>query len=158
MGILERQQTRVIDDVTYVVNPLPFGIGNKALLRFTRVVGAALASIKTGSSGVASMGAIVSGLSDDDVDYFAKTFGNASWYLDGEKSVPLVPVNQETHFDGRYEAFYGWLLLCIEVNFGSFLSRQLRNVGLDVSQVKAAMNSALAPKSGGLGDSSPTQA
>lgn len=151
MGIPERQQQQEIDGVMYIVNPLPFGIGNKALLRFTKLVGSALASIPADGKGVAAIGAILGHLEDSDVEYFRDVFGNACWYMAGDKQVPLVKQNQDAHFDGRYSAFYEWLALNVGVNFGSFLSEQLKRVGLDVSQLKAQISSALPAKSGSPG-------
>lgn len=148
MGIPERQQRREIDGVIYVVNPLPFGIGNTALIRFTRLIGGALASISGDAKGVASVGAMVNSLSEKDVDYFRDVFGNACWYVDQEKDVPLVKQNQDKHFDGRYSAFYEWLAFNVEVNFGSFLSDQLRRVGLDVAQLRERLSSTSAAKTG----------
>ena len=68
-------------------------------------------------------------LSDDDVDYFAKTFGSSSRYQNGDKMTPLIDANREAHFSGKYMAFYEWLAFCIEVNFSSFFGDLTRRLG-----------------------------
>jgi hypothetical protein len=139
MGIEDRQQTREIDGVTYIVNPLPFGVGKKALLRFTRVAGGALGGLEAGGDKAKMMlslvAAISTALSDEDVDYFAKIFGDASWYVDGQKNVPLLTVNHERHFELRYTAFFEWLAFCVEVNFSPFFSGLLNRLGVAIPTV-----------------------
>ena len=144
MGILERQQKREIDGVTYIVNPLPFGVGKTALLRFTKIAGPVLASAAGDMGGVGLIAAITASLTDADVTYFAKTFGDACWYVDGEKNVPLVEKNQADHFDGRYAAFFEWLAFNVEVNFGPFFVGMLNRLGVAVlpKAVKASSESA----------------
>jgi hypothetical protein len=147
MGILERQQQRDIDGVVYIVNPLPFGIGKKALLRFTKIAGPVLAAAVGKDGAAGAIAAIVGALTDVDLDYFASTFGNASWYVDGEKNVPLVTNNQADHFDGRYEAFFEWLAFSVEVNFRPFFSAMAKRLN-DATAIKAKATSPSAERTG----------
>lgn len=127
MGLDERKQERIIDGVVYEVTPLPFGIGRRALSRFVAiaapVIGSVMERTSTGSieKAVASaLPVLATSLTDDELSYFAKTFGNASRYQDGDRMVPLLEAQQEAHFSGRYTAFFEWLAFSVEVNFSPF--------------------------------------
>jgi len=139
MGLDERKQERIIDSVLYEVTPLPFAIGNKALLRFVRlatpVISKFISSKPNGSTqqlAIASAISELQNISDDDIDYFAKVFGTASKYQNGDKMVPLVDNNREAHFSMRYMAFYEWLAFCIEVNFTLFFGELTKRLGSGV--------------------------
>lgn len=129
MGIEDQAQEREIDGFTYRVNPLPFGAGRKVLMRVLRVLGPVIVAAADGGSqaqqGAAVLATLPQALSDADLDHFAKTFGDASFYRGGGSGVdwvPLVEQNQEQHFAGRYAAFTAWLLLCLEVNYAGFFT------------------------------------
>lgn len=127
MGLEEHKQERVIDGFMYEVTPLPFGIGRKALTKFigiaAPVIGSVVGAKDKGSveaAMVAALPALATALSDEDLSYFASTFGKASKYKDGDRMVPMLEANQEIHFMGRYTAFFEWLAFAIEVNFSPF--------------------------------------
>lgn len=122
MGLEERQQTREIDGVVYRVTPLPFGTGRPALMRLLKVMAPVLSAAlaEPTNANAALLAALPTALSDDDLAWFARIFGDASQYQDGSRWVPLIQQNQELHFAARYEAFFRWLLFCVEVNFGGF--------------------------------------
>src|SRR6266850_8262074 len=119
MGLEERKQSRAIEGVTYEVTPLPFGVGQKALMRTIKVVSPILAAAfragvdtKDPTFYAGLFEALPSALTDEDLTWFAKVFGDASVYLENGKNVPLVPSNQELHFAGRYMEFFKWLIFC----------------------------------------------
>ena len=122
MGLEERQQEKEIDGTLYRVTPLPFGIGQKALMRLLKVLSPVLSAALSDNSQGAMLSAIPGALTEDDLAWFARTFGDASFYQEGGKWVPLVTKNQELHFAGRYETFFRWLIFSIEVNFSGFFS------------------------------------
>ncbi len=121
MGLEERTQEREINGVNYSVTPLPFGVGRKTLMRLVKIISPiAAAAFRGDNAGVFE--ALPLALTDDDVEYFAKIFGQQSRYLEDGNWKPLLPANQEMHFAGRYAEFVKWLVFSIEVNFGGFFS------------------------------------
>ncbi len=134
MGLEERKQTKEIDGVTYEVTPLPFGVGQKTLMRTIKIMSPIMSAMMKGGTqaqGVAlALEALPIALSDADVTYFGETFGKASRYQDGDKWVPLLSSTQELHFAGRYLAFMQWITFCLEVNFKSFFSSMKDGGGL----------------------------
>jgi hypothetical protein len=131
MPVELQKQTKEIDGVTYEVTPLPFGVGQKALMRFLRIAAPLLAAATEESKnqmalGAAVMKAIPAVISEADLDYFSEQFGNYSRYAHDGKMVPLVKVNQETHFAGKYYEFFQWLVFCLEVNFSGFFAGIMR--------------------------------
>lgn len=125
MGLEEKEATKEIGGVNYKMLPLPFGIGAKALRRFVAVASPLIAAAMSGG-GVASYAAIFEALpgaiSDDDVTYFAELFGARSHYQDGDRWVPLVAANRETHFAMRYLDFIKWIGFGVNLNFQDILS------------------------------------
>lgn len=120
---------REIDGRMYRIRPMPFGAGRKALMRLVKIASPILsAAFQEGQAGdkmsmiARALDKLPSALDDTDVEYFAKEFGNCSWYQEGDKWVPLLPAKQERHFAGRYLAFAQWLAESIKHNFGSFFS------------------------------------
>lgn len=131
MSLSDKNQEKEIDGFTYVVTPLPFGVGRQALMRLIRVVSPVFsAALGGGKVEAAIFNALPLALSDDDVVYFAKVFGDASRYKDGEKLVPLVSQNQELHFAARYKAFLQWLIFCVEVNYKDFFVSSMSGSGV----------------------------
>lgn len=126
MGLEERRQEKEIDGTLYEVTPLPFGIGQKALVRAIHVLSPLFgAALKDGGEGTAKYAAIFDVLprclTEDDVSYFSKVFGGQSKYQDGERWVPLIAQNQELHFAAKYPTFFKWLFFNFEVNFAGFI-------------------------------------
>ncbi len=126
---LETQDVdREVDGVVYRLRPMPFGVGRRALMRLVKIVSPVLSSAFKAGEGdklamiARALDALPSALSDEDLAFFAKEFGNCSWYQDGDKWVPLLVARQETHFAGRYLAFAQWLAENIKLNFGPFFS------------------------------------
>src|ERR1700752_4107798 len=73
-------------------------------------------------------------LNDKDITFYSEMFGPYSWYLDGDKWVPLIRKPQAflaLHFAGRYLEFLKWLTFNVEVNYGPFFSGAM--IGLDVN-------------------------
>src|SRR5262245_27205547 len=112
MGLEEKRQTREIDGVTYAVTPLPFGVGQKALIRTLKVLSpimaAALKDRANGATGAAIFETLPGALTEEDVAWFAKVFGDASQFQLEGKWIPLLVDQQELHFAGRYLAFFKW--------------------------------------------------
>lgn len=126
MSLQDRMQERTIDGVLYRVTPLPFGIGQQALMKLIKAL-APLFSAASAKDNTAFIAAIPSALSADDLAWFCRVLGDgggAKDYLcqvkDGEAWATLVDKRQDTHFAGRYDIFGKWLLFCLEVNFRSF--------------------------------------
>src|SRR5581483_3163331 len=124
MGREERAKTREIEGVTYTVTPVTFSIGRPAIMRLLKIVTPVVGAFYregTQQEGIAAILETLPGvLCDADVIYFAETFGPHSTYADGDKQVPLVPKNQEQHFDGKFLEYFRWLIFCIEVNCAGF--------------------------------------
>jgi hypothetical protein len=81
--------------------------------------------------GAAIFAALPSIMNEEDVNYFAKTFGDYSSYRNDETGnmVPLVSKNQDGHFAGRYLEFFQWIIFGLEVNFTPFFSGMIRSFG-----------------------------
>jgi hypothetical protein len=130
MGLDERAQEREIDGFTYKVQPLPFGIGRKVLVRTLHVIGPILKALAANGrgtkweQGAAALAAIPEALSDDDLRFLGDNFGDASWFRHPENGnmVGLVAKTQEFHFAARYAAFTAWILFALEVNYAGFFS------------------------------------
>jgi hypothetical protein len=124
--LMERAQEREIDGVTYKVWPIAFKPnGMTALMRLLKIVAPAVGSLMAEKSkeamASALFGTLPTLLSDSDLDYFGRVFGDAAQYQsDDGKWIPLIDKNQAKHFDGRYFAYFRWLIFCCEVNFGNF--------------------------------------
>ena len=123
---------REIDGVTYEMRRLSLIAARNGLLR----AGGVARAMMTGS-----VGSMVSGLSTEDLDYFARLFGEHSHYRDGEKWVPLLFANHEKLFDDRLSAYFAWILFGMEVNFASFFADGLLTKAIDSLKV------AVTPKS-----------
>lgn len=129
INLRDKAQTRIIDGVTYEVWPLPHGVAQKILLKFLRAIGAAV-DAASDSEG-AQLAALVKALPDDDIEFIAAKFGDASAYEDGDKSVPLVKATHDLHFAGRFDVFLRWLLFAAEVNFSGFFDTERRRAIAD---------------------------
>lgn len=145
MGIEDRRQDRTIDGVTYSVVPLGSAVGIKALDRFKNVALPLISGALSASSGIEdavaqALKTVPTALSSADVEYFQKTFGDTSVYLDGDKRVPLTVPIQDLHFSGRYMALFDWLTFCMEVNFAGFFGelRTRASGAMSQAKVKAA--------------------
>lgn len=129
-----------IEGFTYKLVPLPFGRGRRALMRLVRVMSPILSATFRDGEQLdklrmisRALEVLPQSLSDDDVTFFAKEFGDCSSYLDGSKWVPLLPAKQEQHFAARYLAFLRWLSASIKLNFGNFFSGVMSgSVGLNL--------------------------
>lgn len=146
MGLDEKKQQKEIGGVKYDMIPLGFAIGRPMLVRLIGIISPILGASAQGGGAV--FDALPRCLSDDDIKYLAKNFGNASWYYrdDEQTAIPLVEENQNEHFAGRYLEFVQWLTFGCEVNFKGFF------VGIKAEATKlAAMipkNSTSTPGSG----------
>ena len=131
MGLEERKKSKDIDGVTYEVTPLQFSIGRQALTRLTKVLSHILPEILNDKEDenralANAFRKLPEAISDDDIEYFVKTFGPTSSYRSGNGNmVPMVPQNLELHFAGNYTAFFKWIAFCVEVNFGGFFGELL---------------------------------
>ncbi len=129
MALSDKSQTREIDGVLYEVTPIPWGVGLPALNRLLRLTAPVLgAAMTSGNAGLFE--ALPAMLGDADVTYYAKILGDGSRFKNAEGNMqPLIDKNQAAHFDGRYEAFYKWLLFALEVNFAPFFRGMLSGLG-----------------------------
>ena len=148
MGLEERTQSKTIGDFTYEVTPLPFGVGRKALMRLVKIMSPVLAGAFSGqgnamsaaaatgasakaasaaasaASAAGAFGALPDAMTDADLEFFAKTFGDTTRFSSesNPKKLVLTSDNQELHFAGRYLEFAQWLIFCIEVNYKGFFT------------------------------------
>lgn len=115
-----------IDGVMYRVWPIPMKpYGTAALVRLIKIVSPVLAGmLKAGTKqevGAALFDALPDALSEADVDYFAKAFGDAASYMnDKGEWAPLVDKVQAQHFAGRYWAYFKWIALAARCNYAGF--------------------------------------
>src|SRR5260221_238600 len=129
MGLEERAQQRELDGFTYEVTPVLMGVGRPALIRFMKLAQPVLDELIAAAKGdtiVALKSALrvfVERVTDEDCDYFSKTFGPSSKFLipmdqtgGEERWVVLVKAQQDMHFAGRYMQYIDWLTFCMEVN------------------------------------------
>jgi hypothetical protein len=134
MGLEDRKVSKTIDGVVYEVTPLPFGVGRKALMRAIRIVSPIIsAAFKEGdprATAAAIFDVLPDALSDEDVEYFAQTFGPYSQFQSGTEPTKLTTAQQDLHFAGRYYAFMQWLLFCFEANFADFFSGIKNGAGI----------------------------
>jgi hypothetical protein len=140
MGLEEKAQTREIDGRAFRAWPLPFGLGLTALVRLSGIVSPVLSSMFKGATESERMAglfdALPAALSVDDVQYFARLFGDASHVKDGDNWVPLVEKNQAERFEGQYMAFFKWLTFCMEVNFSGFFDGVMKGgAGVDLAKM-----------------------
>jgi hypothetical protein len=131
MGLEERTQSKEIGGILYEVTPLPFGVGQKALVRLVKLASPVLSALlaeggNKALAGAAAIKQLPGVLTEEDLAYFAKTFGTASKYQNDNAMIPLVVQNQELHFAGRYSEFFDWIAFSIEVNYGSFFGDLMR--------------------------------
>lgn len=116
-----------IDGVLYKVWPVPFSVGRPALVRVIGLLSPVLSSMLAAKSkqemGAALFSTLPASMSDADLVYFAKLFGDASQYKNSEGNwAPLVDKVQSAHFEGRYLAYFQWLALAMRCNFAGFFS------------------------------------
>lgn len=122
MGL--KSETRTIGNHDYTVTTLGAGAGKEVLRRLAKIVGSAVlvggpAALKTNEGVVTGALAMVSDLSESDLDYFCKAFGPSSTVnIDGK--TPRVSDVFDMHFSGEYFELTMWLAFCVEVNFASF--------------------------------------
>ncbi len=129
-NLRDRAQFREIDGVKYEVWPLGHSLAQRILTKFLRSMAAMAGAVDAPDS--AQLGALARALSDEDIDFIAKNFGDASAYESEDgKSVPLVKVVQDMHFAGRFDVFLRWLLFCAEVNFSGFFDTARRQAIAD---------------------------
>lgn len=127
MGLDSKAIEREIDGVTYKVWPIPFGVGRPVLIRLLGVLSPVLAGVFKASTkegmAAAVFDSLPSVLSDADLSYFSKVFGDAAQFKNERGDwQPLVEKNQGDHFAGRYLAFFQWIVLACEVNYASFFA------------------------------------
>lgn len=124
---------RTIDGVIFEVTPLGYREGRKAFVRLSKAVGPALAQASSGGdmadlSGsdvdvAAALSALVSEVSDGDLEWFADILGKTTRFSRGGDKWPyLVEANREALFAGEILLFFKWLAFALEVNFSDFLS------------------------------------
>lgn len=115
-----------IDGVMYRVWPIPMKPhGTAALVKLIKLISPVLGGIfKAGTKaemGAALFDSLPSVLSESDVDYFAKVFGDAASYLnDKGEWAPLIDKVQSQHFAGRYWAYFKWIALAARCNYAGF--------------------------------------
>lgn len=120
-------QEKEIDGVTYKSWPISFSKGRPALMRLLGILSPVLSSMVGAKSkadtAAALFGALPASLSDADLAYFAKLYGDAAQYKGEDGNwVPLIEKSQPAHFEGRYLAYFQWLAFCSEVNFAGFFT------------------------------------
>lgn len=126
MGIEEKREEKEIGGIKYSMVPLPFSLGRPALVRLLKVVspifGAVMRAGSGGEQAAAVFESLPTALSDDDLKYFAKLFGDTSRYEKDGVWVPLITENQELHFAGQYLEFMQWIAFGCQCNFSGFFA------------------------------------
>ena len=126
MGLEEKTVEREIEGRMFRAWPMAWGIGRPALVKLMGILSPVLSGVfrggTPGEATAAVFDALPSALSDADLTYFAKAFGDASHVKVGDQWVPLVEQNQSTQFAADYLGFFRWLVFCAEVNFGGFFA------------------------------------
>lgn len=126
VDLSNRAQEREIDGIRYKVWPISMKPhGTAALVRLIKLISPVLASVLKADTkaamGAALFEALPNTLTESDIDYFAKVFGDAAQYLnDKGEWAPLVDKVQADHFAGRYFALFQWIAFAAEVNYGNF--------------------------------------
>jgi hypothetical protein len=122
----ERAQEREIDGFVYRVWPIPMKPhGTAALVRLIKLVSPMLSQILRADTkeerAAALFESLPQALTEADVDFFARAFGDAAQYQnDKGEWAPLIDKTQAQHFAGRYFAYFRWIAFCAEVNYGNF--------------------------------------
>lgn len=129
MGLEDKAKEKEIDGVTYSSWPVPTSTGIPALKRTIDIISPLMVGYGEGKE-MGLFAALPTALSDKDIEYYQKTFGNASKYRDGQNWVPLVYQNQDLHFAGRYMALLQWIVFNMEVNFSGFFSGTMSGGGI----------------------------
>lgn len=129
-----KAQEKEIDGVVYKAWPVPFSIGRPTLVRLVGILAPMLARMVSADGkevSAAVFETLPSVISDADLTYFAKVFGDAAQYRnDAGDWVPLVEKNQAAHFEGRYLAYFQWIVFCARVNFEGFFTGIKSGVGV----------------------------
>lgn len=118
-----------IDGVTFEVTPLGYKAQRAAFVRLSKALGPALAALADKAPNLASINlvgavtAAVEGVSDDDLEWAAETFGEATrfWSSDPTRKPFLRAQEREALFGERgLVLFFKWLALCLRANFAPF--------------------------------------
>lgn len=130
-----KTESRAIGNSVFHVRQLGTRVGRATLTRLLKTLGPAMGAFLEGrdlakiegepsGSAMAKVLAELSGsLSDEDLDYFCRTFGEATLVeTEAGRQVPLTLETQELLFAGKYDELFKWLLFCLEVNYSSFLA------------------------------------
>ena len=116
-----------IDGVMYKVWPLPFSVGRPALVRLLGVLSPILSGVFKAQSeagqAAALFEALPAALTDADLAYFGKVFGDASQYRTASGDwAPLIEKIQAEHFADRYFAYFRWIALAARCNYAGFFA------------------------------------
>lgn len=147
MGMAEKEQTRTIEGVTYLISPMSFDISREALIRFGKICGPFIANLATARGGDEAskheavknaIQAIVALVSNEDLKYFDSVFAPRTKYIDHEgKEIYLKPV-LVVHFDDKLDAYFQWLRECILINWSKAFSTLLGKVATPTGEVAPA--------------------
>lgn len=134
---MRETHTKTVDGVQFRIQQLGFRSGRKALVRLSKRIGPTLArlmdaapsmdalrdSVAPGGDLVGAVESFVDALDDDDLEWFADTFGaSCEVSEDGERWRTMNKQVREDLFAGRLLLFFAWLRACVEVNFSDFFS------------------------------------
>lgn len=115
--MLRETRKRVIGDYEYEVTQLGAIRGSAVFVRVMKLLGPLFAS--------KDQAALFAGIQEEDVRYLIDAFGPMTLVV-GQGQLDKI---FDLHFAGKYKDMMGWLLFCLEVNYGDFL----RGRGLDAA-------------------------
>lgn len=129
-------KTKQIGDHTYQVTQLPGKLGRKILMRLMRVAaplidGAAKPTTEMFTS-------VAAALDDELVDFVESSFIGVT--MISTDSGGLVPLGDRfnTHFAGKYQDWFQWVVFCLEVNYSDFLGELKRHIAKRTAQKEAS--------------------
>lgn len=114
-------KSKKIGASTYHVHPLPAEQALDAAVRFSNVIGPAVAAYKNG--GAEAIGKALSSLNSEDIRFFTGLFRPMTMVETGGKKLGLGDGQDafyNAHFAGNIGDLFQWLAFCAEVNFGAF--------------------------------------
>lgn len=133
---LETKTTTLLDvkgePVYFRVTQLPFKSSRKVLVRLTKRLGPAIATVASQASSlkdlqdgsmIDAVGDFAQALDDDDLDFFSEAFGPATEFNkdNGAKWPRLTTANQSGLFQGDLGLYLKWLWFCVEANYADFM-------------------------------------
>lgn len=128
MGL--KTEAKTIGAYTYKVTALNALDGRKVFVRLVKMVGPGLSAYKASpdmaSALTQGMGALISALSEEDVEHLCNKLSASTEVSGGdygEKRRPQLDGVFLTHFAANYFEMIEWLIFALEVNFGSFFEK-----------------------------------